>query len=108
MIKNFLYLSAETLEALEITTEQIIERLEKLIIDSTNGKVWAAPKAAISTEDGRYMMATLSAADDPQLLAVKSVIVNPRNAARGLDSINGTVMLLDSDTGLPASSSNSS
>ena len=99
--KSFLYLSAATLDSLGITTEQIITRLEKLISDSTANKVWAAPKAAISTEDGRYMMATLSAADDPQLLAVKSVIVNPRNPARGLASINGTVMLLDSDTGLP-------
>lgn len=99
--QSFLYLSGDTLDGLGITTEQIVERLEKLILNSASGSVWAAPKAAISTDDGRYMMATLSAGDDPQLLAVKSLIVNPRNPDRGLPSINGTVMLLDSDTGLP-------
>ena len=99
--KSFLYLSADTLDSLDISTGRVVERLEKLILDSANGSVWAAPKAAISTDDGRYMMATLSAGDDPQLLAVKSVIVNPRNPDRGLPSINGTVMLLNSETGLP-------
>ncbi len=109
--KSFIYLSRSTLEGLGITTEQAIGRLEKLILDSrdldssdldNNSKsVWSAPKAAISTHDGRYMMATLSASDDPQLLAVKSLIVNPRNPQRGLDSINATITLLDSDTGLP-------
>ncbi len=99
--KELVYLSRTTLEQLGITTRLIIERFEKLILDSTGGTVWSAPKSAISTGDGRYMMATLSASDDPRLLAVQSLIVNPRNPDRGLDSINATVTLLDSETGLP-------
>ena len=99
--KDFLYLSREALEELGITTRLVIERFEKLILGSARNTVWSAPKSAISTSDGRYMMATLSAADNPRLLAVKSLVVNPRNPDRGLDSINATVILLDSETGLP-------
>jgi ornithine cyclodeaminase/alanine dehydrogenase len=46
-------------------------------------------------------MATLSAADDPPFLAMKSLIFNPRNRERGLPDINAVVTLLDSDTGVP-------
>lgn len=46
-------------------------------------------------------MATLSAADDPSFLAVKSLLLNPRNRERGLPAINSLVALLDSDTGCP-------
>jgi ornithine cyclodeaminase/alanine dehydrogenase len=47
------------------------------------------------------MMATLAAADDPQILAVKTLLLNPKNTHRGLKSIYALVTLLDSDTGLP-------
>jgi ornithine cyclodeaminase/alanine dehydrogenase len=48
------------------------------------------------------MVAALAAADDPALLAVKMVVLNPRNPSRGLAAINGLVTILDSQTGLPA------
>jgi len=98
---NILYLSSETLQNLEITTTEVIESIEHLIRGQVNSQVWNAPKSVIQPEDGRYMMSTLSAADDPPFLAVKSVILNPRNSERGLPQINGLIMLLDSDTGLP-------
>jgi ornithine cyclodeaminase/alanine dehydrogenase len=47
------------------------------------------------------MMAALAAADDPPCLAVKTVILNPRNSDKNLPQINGLVTMLDSDTGLP-------
>ena len=47
------------------------------------------------------MMAALAAADEPALLAVKTVVLNPRNPSRGLPAINGLVTMLDSETGLP-------
>lgn len=47
-------------------------------------------------------MATLAAMDNPSLLAVKTVVLNPRNPDKGLPQINGLVTMLDSDTGLPA------
>ena len=98
---SFLYLSRQALEDLGITTAQAVDSLERLIRARVDSKAWAAPKAVIQPPDGRYMMATLTAADDPPLLATKSVILNPRNTERGYPQINGLITLLDSETGFP-------
>jgi ornithine cyclodeaminase/alanine dehydrogenase len=96
------YLSEKVLEDLGITTADTIAAIEALIRGSAENKVWSAPKAVIMPPDGRYMMAALAAMDDPSLLAVKTVVLNPRNPERGLAQINGLVTMLDSETGLPA------
>ncbi len=96
-----LYLSSETLESLNITTEEVINAMETLIIGQANSQVWNTPKSVILPGDGRYMMSTLSAANDPPYLAVKSVILNPANTEIGLPQINGLIMVLDSETGIP-------
>lgn len=99
--KNIMYLSPSVLEDLTITTQEVVDSIEHLLRGRRSSRVWNAPKAVITPPDGRYMMATLSAADDPPFLAVKSLILNPRNRERGLPDINSMVILLDSDTGLP-------
>ena len=96
------YLSRETLESLGLTTLDVIASIEEAIAGCEAGSVWSAPKAVIMPGDGRYMMAALAAADQPPYLAVKTVVLNPRNSDRGLPQINGLVTMLDSDTGLPA------
>jgi len=98
---NIPYLSEQALAELGITTFEIIESIEELISGSAHSRVWSAPKAVILPEDGRYIMAALAAADDPALLAVKTVVLNPRNPSRGLPAINGLVTMLDSETGIP-------
>ena len=96
-----LYLSQRTLESLPLTIDEVMGSIEHLLRMRSQGRMWNAPKAVIQPPDGRYMMATLAAADDPPFLAVKSLILNPRNRDRGLADINGIVTLLDSVTGLP-------
>lgn len=98
---RLLYLPQSALERLPITTEDAIGSIEHVIRGRSKAQVWNAPKAVIQPPDGRYMMAALCAADDPPFLAVKSLILNPRNGERGLPDINGVVTLLDSTTGLP-------
>ncbi|WP_193368659.1 ornithine cyclodeaminase family protein [Pelagibius marinus] len=100
-LKNIPFLSEAALAGLGITTGEVIESIESMIAGSARSAVWSAPKAVIQPGDGRYMMAALAAADDPALLAVKTVVLNPRNTERGLAQINGLVTLLSSDTGLP-------
>ena len=95
------YLSQQSLESLEIETDEIIDGLESLIRQQQDGGVQAAPKAALTTGDGRYLMATLSTSDKPPLMAVKGVIVNQKNTEKGLAAINGAIMLLNSETGVP-------
>lgn len=101
-VDNIPYLSEQDLVELGITTSEIIESIETLISGSAQSSVWSAPKAVILPEDGRYMMAALAASDDPALLAVKTVVLNPRNPSQGLPAINGLVTMLDSETGIPA------
>jgi len=97
------YLSEEDLIGLEITTDDVIACIENVIRGAGNGTVWSAPKAVIiPPDDGRYMMAALAAMDNPSLLAVKTVVLNPTNPDKGLPQINGLVTMLDSQTGLPA------
>ena len=96
------FLSEEALTGLGIGTAEVIESIETIIRGASQETVWAAPKAVILTADGRYMMAALAAADEPDLLAVKTVVLNPSNPGRGLPQINGLVTMLDSKTGLPA------
>ncbi len=95
------YLSEEMLTGLDISTADVIQSIEELIIGCEKKSVWSAPKAVILPEDGRYMMAALAAADDPPFLAVKTLVLNPRNSDKNLPQINGLVTMLDSDTGLP-------
>jgi ornithine cyclodeaminase/alanine dehydrogenase-like protein (mu-crystallin family) len=95
------YLSEARLAGLGLTTQDVIDSIEAAIRGCEQGTVWSAPKAVIQPGDGRYMMAALAAADEPPLLAVKTVILNPRNSARQLPQINGLVTMLDSETGLP-------
>ena len=97
--KDFLYLSDEKLAGLGVTTDDVIGCIEDTLRAKAEDRVWAAPKASILPGDGRYMMATLAASDTPGIIAVKSVIVSPRNPDRGMPGINGAIMLLDSETG---------
>ena len=96
-----LFLSEKDLESLAVTTADVVAAIESLLRGLAENSVWCAPKAVMLPPDGRYMMAALAAADDPPLLAVKTVILNPANAERGIPLINGVVTLLDSHTGLP-------
>ncbi len=95
------YFSEEQLAGLGLTTHEVINSIEMLIINGDKQKAWSAPKAVIQPGDGRYMMAALAAADDPPVLAVKTVVLNPCNPEQGLPLINGLVTLLDSHSGLP-------
>lgn len=95
------FLSQKMLIEMQLTTAAVVASIENLIEGRSRAQVWNAPKAVITPPDGRYMMATLAAADNPRILAVKSLLLNPKNSARGLKSIYALVTLLDSDTGLP-------
>ncbi len=95
----FLILSDAVLSGLGISTQDIVARIDAALLAQTRGKVWSAPKAAMLPGDGRYMMTTLSASDTPQMTIVKSVMVSPRNPARGLNGVEGALLMQNSETG---------
>ncbi len=94
-----LALSEDRLAELGLTSLEIADAIEAAIRSEADGQVWTAPKSAVLPGDGRYLMTTLSAADNPQLSVVKSVMVSPGNKERGLPGIDGTILLHDSETG---------
>src|SRR5579872_6411987 len=98
---NLPYLSEPLLERLSITTGEAIECIERLIIGQREGRVWCAPKSVLYPGDERYIMATLAVADDPPVVATKSLVLNPRNRERGLPVLRSLVTLLDSQSGEP-------
>ena len=95
------YLSRSVLERLAITTDEAVDSIEQLILGQRRGQVWCAPKVVVLPGDDRYIMATLAVADEPRVVATKSLVLNPRNRDRGISVINSLVTLLDSETGLP-------
>ena len=95
------YLSSAFLDRLSISTSDVTGEIERQIIGQRRGEVWCAPKAVVLPGDDRYIMATLGVSSEPRVLATKSLVVNPRNAGRGLATLNSLITLLDSETGLP-------
>lgn len=95
------YLSKEDLEALNISMAEIVASMEQLVEVQAQGRAWIAPKTNVTTDDERFMMATLAVADDPPYMAVKALLINPANPERELSAINSSITLLDSSTGLP-------
>ncbi|NNE51330.1 MAG: ornithine cyclodeaminase family protein [Sulfitobacter sp.] len=95
------FLSEADLEALNITAGQITDMMAHVIRGAAKKSVQAAPKSVLLPPDGRYIMATLAAMDDPALVATKSLVLNERNSDRGLPQIDGIVSLLDGETGAP-------
>jgi ornithine cyclodeaminase/alanine dehydrogenase len=99
--KTLPYLSEAFLDRLEISTLDVVNEIERQIVAQSRGEVWCAPKVGVRPGDDRYIMATLGVATEPPVLATKSLVVNPRNAERGLPTLNSLITLLHSETGLP-------
>lgn len=95
------YLSRQQLDSLSLGVGEVCDSIEDLLRGQRQGKVWSAPKIAVTPSGGRYMMATLCVADEPPLMAVKSLALNPANTALGYEQINSVIVLHDSRTGLP-------
>ena len=95
------YLSEAHLGRLRLSAKSVVDAIEKTIADVVAARAWSAPKSVVLPDDGRYIMTTLAVTDDPPQVAVKAVVLNPHNAAKGLSSIDGVVTILDGHTGQP-------
>ncbi len=70
------YLSPARLEALGLTTAQVVDSIEHLIHGQAAGTVWAAPKSTLTPTGGRYIMSTLACADTPRIVSAKLLVLN--------------------------------
>ncbi len=94
------YLSEELLKGLNISPSHIADSIEEAFAAQARRQLWTVPKSALMPGDGRYMMTTLSVADTPRYTVIKAAMVSPHNPARGLNGIEASIILLDSETGL--------
>lgn len=95
------YYSGDVLEDLDIAPSAVADLIERLVRDRDAGQVWSAPKSSIAVPDDRYAMSTLAIADDPRYLVTKSLLLNPRNPARGEPLMNSIVTVQDGESGRP-------
>lgn len=92
-------LSADALDALRLTTHEVVEAIEAAIRAQVDGTLKTAPKAYIQPGDGRMALAMLGV--DAEVVVVKALVANAANKARGLPSVLGSVLVLDGQSGEP-------
>ncbi|MEM9342926.1 MAG: ornithine cyclodeaminase family protein [Pseudomonadota bacterium] len=95
--RDHLYLSDETLAALDIPLPSIADAIEAALHQKAGDTLVTAPKSALLPGGGRYMMTTLAVGD---YTVVKTAAVSPDNPSRDLPAINGAILILDAETGL--------
>lgn len=93
------HISDADMQALGITPGEMADAIEEALLHKQAGRLHTAPKSAILPGEGRYMMSTLGVGDYAGLTVLKAVTVSPDNPSRGLPSITGAIMALDSQTG---------
>ena len=93
------FLSAAALDALNLTTAEVVDAIEAAIRAQAAGALRTAPKAYIQPGDGRMALAMLGI--DAELVVVKALVANAANKARGLPSVLGSVLVLDGRSGEP-------
>jgi len=98
---TLLRLDEDALRRLPVHTDEVVDALEDLVRREGEPSLWTPSKTSVTLPDGRYLMAGVAAMDEPPVMAVKSLVLNPANPERGLPQINATVTVLDSHTGLP-------
>lgn len=92
-------LSARDLDALGLSTAEVVAAIEEAIAAQEAGSLRTAPKAYIEPGDGRMALAMLGVDDD--VMVVKALIANAANKEKGLPAILGSVLALDGQTGAP-------
>lgn len=97
---DFIHLSDEMLEAMQIPPGAVADAIEKAISEKAAGRLHTTPKSAILPGGGRYMMSTLAVGEAEGLTVLKQVTVSPDNPGRDLPAINGAIIALDAETGL--------
>jgi ornithine cyclodeaminase len=78
-----------------------IEAMEKAFVELVEERYFTPLRNRARPEDGRNWMTTMPVlrTSGPRRWALKQMVVTPANRARGLDALQGTVLLQDGDDG---------
>jgi ornithine cyclodeaminase len=78
-----------------------IEAMEKVFVELVDGRYFTPLRNRERPEDGKNWMTTMPVLRiaGPRRWALKQMVVSPANRSRGLDALQGTVLLQDGDDG---------
>ncbi len=96
-----LYLSKKDVESLDISTAEIIARLETVFAEKGHGQVEMPPKPAIHTNGDAFLHAMPAFIPKIDSAGIKWVGGYPENYKHGLPYITGLLVLNDTKTGVP-------
>ena len=98
---QFLYLSRNDVEDVNLPMKDIIRALEVMFKDKGNGKVEMPPKPGIHTRPDAFIHAMPAYIPAMKSAGMKWVSGYPGNQKKGLPYITGLLILNDPDTGIP-------
>lgn len=98
---DFLYLSRRDVEAVSMDISVIIDLLERVYLQKSQGKVEMPPKPGIHPKKDAFIHAMPASIPGMSSAGIKWVSGFPENSRKGLPYITGLLILNDVDTGIP-------
>ena len=95
------YLSDADVEALLPPPSEAVRLVREALVALSRGEAEVPPKPAVHAADGAFANAMPAAYPARKLLGCKWISIFPRNAAQGLPTASGLVVVNDGETGLP-------
>ena len=99
--QEFLYLSRQDVETVNLDRKAIINLLEQAFMDKGKGKVEMPPKPGIHTMPDAFIHAMPAYIPSMKSAGIKWVSGYPENFKRSLPYISGLLILNDAETGIP-------
>ncbi len=100
---EFLYLSRQDIESLDISMKEIIDAVERGLVEKGYERVEMPPKPGIHPRKDSFIHAMPAYLKGLDIGGLKWVAGFPGNKSKGLPYITGIFVLNDMDTGLPLS-----
>ena len=98
---ELLYLSRRNVEALDISMEEVIHKIEEVLLEQTAARTEAPPKPSIHPQRNASITAMPAWIPKMEASGIKWISGFPENPKFGLPYISGLLILNDPETGVP-------
>lgn len=95
------WLDSDAVRALVPTVPEQLDLVHETFVAAARGRVELPPKPGVHPREGAFLNAMPAWLMDRDVVAMKWVSAYPDNAAHGLPTIAGLIVVNDPDTGLP-------
>lgn len=97
-----LYLTRDDIAGLGVGMDEVVAAVAAAFREKGEGRVVMPPKLSLHGEEGAFSQVMAAALPAAGGLGVKWVTIVPANAAAGLPTVNGLIVVTDPADGLPA------